>query len=785
MVNNQEWFDNNHQNKKEVKEIELKYKKFQGQLIVENYPELEKLHLQNIKNIDKIVLKNLENLEECTIWGCGTKDLIVENCPQIKKLNIRTNLLTNLDFLKDLENLEELEIDGNDKLTEILKFYQSDWKTYQEIFFKLATKQDFQGLADKFWDLKKKYENLKKKVLVLTNRSTSDKIMNTKEIVFNLGEEFKKKEEKISRLELRVRELTELSEKQRQKIQTYLESFGSEQESIRKLIIEYLNYIKFKNEADTDDDFEKLQEYEECYQKIQNELKNKLEKKDMIKVKRILADCEKLFEREQDIGKKLGDSKTLLNEGKGEISKMPDSKERDAGIRKIEEKEGEINEKLKTHQEQPIIQQFFISGVNSLAIGSHASFTHTQSITIQYNYEKSKKELDNVVKKYQELEIVSENQDKPLSKMTQVEKIKLKKSILFLGTKQNFATTRQETINNLKEKYNKLEGLNQKYEKLITTSDVIKNIGEVVNDINAIGGTVVKLLAKGVSVATNILKNNSSVEQTKEFEDYLIKDEAAMTLLNKTYQSLVETIQGNEKKLNPIINEILKRSGNQFSSFEEKYNVFEVSSIKREDVSLSAEQMKQALEALVNNLEEFKKDFQKEAEQCAREMEISFNEEDGNLLQAEFTELLKKLTGKESSNSQEPIINNQQKDLQSKIKAEEAYLQELVANIKNKLKSECLLFSEKRNKERETMINDLLNMQIEITRSGDTTDRQRKITSLQKELLEVANEHGHKEFKTELDNLCQVQVELTKSELALENLKNQQSQIQIPPKGNN
>jgi len=134
-----------------------------------------------------------------------------------------------------------------------------------------------------------------------------------------LEKEFKEKEEKINSLELRVRELTELSEEQRQKIQTHLENFGSEQESIRKLIIEYLRYIKFKNEAETDDDFEKLQGYEECYQKIQDELKNKLGKANMIKVKRILIDCEKLIEQEQEIENKLNDKSSLIEEQKQKL----------------------------------------------------------------------------------------------------------------------------------------------------------------------------------------------------------------------------------------------------------------------------------------------------------------------------------------------------------------------------------------------------------------------------------------------------------------------------------
>ncbi|KLL05388.1 MAG: hypothetical protein MRERV_1c064 [Mycoplasmataceae bacterium RV_VA103A] len=130
--NNQIWLNNNFP--KETKEIEIEYEDFEGQLVIEDYPNLEKIELREIVNIDKITLKNLLQLQECTIWDCGMKELIIENCPRIKKLNVRQNLLTSLEFLANLENLEELEIHGNSELVETLKLYEDKggWKTYQK-----------------------------------------------------------------------------------------------------------------------------------------------------------------------------------------------------------------------------------------------------------------------------------------------------------------------------------------------------------------------------------------------------------------------------------------------------------------------------------------------------------------------------------------------------------------------------------------------------------------------------------------------------------------------------
>jgi len=57
---------------------------------------------------------------------------VIENCPRIEKLKVRKNFLTNLEFIKDLENLETLELENNDKITEILEPYENDWKVYQK-----------------------------------------------------------------------------------------------------------------------------------------------------------------------------------------------------------------------------------------------------------------------------------------------------------------------------------------------------------------------------------------------------------------------------------------------------------------------------------------------------------------------------------------------------------------------------------------------------------------------------------------------------------------------------
>jgi len=171
MINNQIEF--NKQFTKEIAEIKLKRKEFKDNfLTIEQYPNLEILNLRDVKNIKKIILKNLTKLKETTIWDCGMNDLVINNCPQIKKLIVRTNSLTNLDFLTILDNLEELDIEGNEKLIELLKPYNSDWKAWKEV--QKISKENPEELAKRLWDLQienKKLTELKDKTSITPSNS--------------------------------------------------------------------------------------------------------------------------------------------------------------------------------------------------------------------------------------------------------------------------------------------------------------------------------------------------------------------------------------------------------------------------------------------------------------------------------------------------------------------------------------------------------------------------------------------------------------------------------------
>lgn len=365
-------------NAKQEKEIEIeRNRNFKGQIVIEDYSELEKLYLRDVKKVDKITLKNLPQLQECTIWNCDTNELVIENCPQIKTLNVRQNNLTSLEFVKDLENLEELEIDGNSELTEKLRLYKNDWKNCQkdlQEIFELVKQNNFQGLEKRFWDLKKSSrEELKETFSGFLPKEIQQKIkanneIKTKELILNLEKEFEDKKE----LEKKVQELTNLSEQQSEKIvQVYLVNFGSKKELLGEfmtLIQTYQKFTEFKNQGiGSPDYYEKTKELKKKWEVVEEELESKLspesKKETMNEVQRILNDCEKEIEdnkKSQELTlddstkKKIEDLESrnakLLNELKSVREQLDKFKEWGAKVMEQRNKDKQINQKLQELQ---------------------------------------------------------------------------------------------------------------------------------------------------------------------------------------------------------------------------------------------------------------------------------------------------------------------------------------------------------------------------------------------------------------------------------------------------
>ena len=603
MVNNQIEFNKKYSDKEIIKEIKIETEDFEEkQLEIENYLNLEKLYLYDIQEIEKIKIKNLTQLQECTIWDCGVKELIIENCPQIRKLNVRRNLLTSLEFLKGLENLEYLEMDGNTgidfraeyfsegleieksfhdniKLIEILRLYGNNWKTCKEDIqeiFELTKQNNPLKLTKKFWDLKKSREELKKEVSSVTGHSTTSRLINTKELVSNLGKEFKEKEAKIDYLEFRVWELTELSKKQQEEVKNYLSRFGSEEELLKKLIKVHLEFTKIRKQKQP---VIKLKRQKD---EIYKELEEKLNNEEMMeKVEVILTNCESLVEQELEIENNLNNQSSLIKEQKQKLASQTDN----SGKEKLKEQE-------ETHQNQ--VQQ-------SKKARSNSVITEIAGLKGQITAK------NEIIKELLErpLTPIPENQDESLidqligelkEKSTLVSEEQVKE---LLGAKKIFLNTRQITIKGLQNCYNKLKG-NKKYDKA----------GEVGNVISA-GGTVAESLTFGVPKAfgeaiiaiNNSFKKRFSDKRTEEFKELLINDKDDLSILEDII----------------VNNKILRNKNSETRLFSNKYEIFEIDhSIWRDKPFVAAEEMDAVIILLNKNLEELNAELDQEEKQFKR-----------------------------------------------------------------------------------------------------------------------------------------------------------------------
>jgi len=568
MVNNQIEFNNKFA--KETKEVKIIYKKFVGELVVENYSELEKLQLLKVNKIEKLTLGNLTQLKECTIQGCGVVKIVIDNCFQMEKLNIKNNSLTSLDFLKNLDNLTELEIDGNIRLTELLKPYKNNWKAYQkdlQEIFELTTKQDYQELVKKFGELKQSREDLKKQISTLLknqeNFSVISKAINTKELVFNLGKEFQEKEEKIKYLELRARELTEASKIKKQTIIEAFVRLSPEKDLLQELIELHLEFIKTKKQKQP---VIKLKRQKE---KIYNELEKRLNDEEIMeKIETILTDCEQLIEQELELESKLTDKSALITNQKQNTQ--------NAEERKIIEQNNQI------HQKQ--LEEFeTLKRQNSLII-------------------KELKEIKSITQSQESLVNKVINQLKIQNNLTQVEQNEIiNKLNELLAIKRMFINNRESVIDSLKKCCDILEQANiGKYAKNEEVAKSISAVGKLVGKWTIIN--IVEPVGDGISATNSRNKRKFAIENSHMFQQSLTEEEKNLTNFKEVYYSLVNSLNslGLARETEPNL-------------FSIRYKVYEVATnIWQNKAHLEAGDMKDAIASLQTNLLNLQDELQKQ-----------------------------------------------------------------------------------------------------------------------------------------------------------------------------
>jgi hypothetical protein len=107
MVKAQEYINQKYQKDAEI--ISENAQNLEGDLIIENFPDLKKIECRNNKGLTSIKLINLSKLDYFHGNGCHLEEVIVKDCPSITFFNVANNYLSDLTFLDDL-NSEKLKI---------------------------------------------------------------------------------------------------------------------------------------------------------------------------------------------------------------------------------------------------------------------------------------------------------------------------------------------------------------------------------------------------------------------------------------------------------------------------------------------------------------------------------------------------------------------------------------------------------------------------------------------------------------------------------------------------
>jgi DNA repair exonuclease SbcCD ATPase subunit len=597
MVKNQIEF--NEKFSKETEEIRIKNKDFEGQLVVEDYPNLKKLYLRDIETMDTIILKNLPQLKGCTIRDCGTKSLAIENCSQISGLNIENNLLANLEFIKDLESLEELEVDGNAKLSEILEKYEDNWKVYQKDLQKSNKDTNILELLESIQTLKKekeflniKYDELKKFLKEILVSLSQEK---RKDLAIDLNKKINRKDS-IS-APGRTKELMLNTEK-------VIKSLKEIKKELESELVE--------SKAKIEDLEKKLIKQSSLYQQKEIELITQKSLTEELKKQWISAIQESA--KSEPVEKEKWEQKSKELE-----KKLDEAKEREFGLRAdlkavestLERAENEVNY-LREKSGRPTYQIQII-----------------QQYSIQYQQLASEAEK----------EITESLSDK---EVTPQEQKVINKTILFLGTKELFINYRQNSINDLIECYNKLEKRFESKLNKFTTAVSMTNIAGKLAKIIPGGGVAeapIGILGDTINLTGTIIKEKDLEKFTKQFQTILDKDKKNLSLFDGNYLSLINTVWEDSKTsqgaiVSTIIStlNLVKTELNPFSNDYDAFN-HSVSGIWQGRSSIDLGEMKSSLEAVINNFQELKQRLKNEKEQLGNQSWFKVIEAKTDLLQ--------------------------------------------------------------------------------------------------------------------------------------------------------
>lgn len=618
----QEWLEGKFSSKDEEEIESGRRDEIIGDLVIENYLNLKLIDLSKSskfkkdgtkieRKIENLTLRNLPLLEQCFIKDWKIENLIIEDCPQITHLEVQDNLLTDLKFLSNLNNLEELNINNNkgidltcglkylpldlDNLefffegTKLEKYLVNDWKNERIELIK-SIKND----PRLFWDLTFKYNNLKN---ILSKSSFNQNISNqdsTRQIISVFEEEFKNREEKINELENKIWELTDLGNYNIQKINEFIESFGSEKDLLRKLILEYLKYVKLNNkELKTDDDFDQLEVYEKKYLETRDDLEFNLKtKEDKRSLRKILDDCKSLIERESELENNLNDKSSL--------------------IEKQEERQTEKNDLKKQrliHNIQKRSESFILLEVN-LARQEGINEGMLKALSLN-NLNSSGEKRETLISKI--VDIFNNN------KTINYDRKEISKKISeFICVKRVFINARWETIKKLEDCYNGIIS-EKKHDRVDRAIKVLNPIAEVTNPL-ALG--IPKASLGVFESINNTLKVSFDHKNSKEFKSWLENDENNLNEIDNLARNV-------NKSLSKLISKEIEYklfNDNNYKIFGNTFGDWIDNSIRRGKNFVTSDSMEEVILLLIDNLKNLHNDVKQEENMFSIEFKFETNQ---------------------------------------------------------------------------------------------------------------------------------------------------------------
>jgi len=378
LINAQQYLDKNYplSQRKTIEKLDLVDKDLNGSLVFDGseWTSLVEINVE-FNKLTSLTITNCQQLTRFDCAGNHLTNLILTNCPNLTEIKAYYNKLTDLNVFSQLVNCQELDISDNHftsdlaslkNLTNLRELQISDNQISSSLAsLKNMTKLEKVDIAntnltgleclpeslEKIWSHENQYPELEEYVKydVESGWEYCDyqlwrKNWEREQQIILLQQErsrssFTNQKEKIDYLQARINELTNLIKTQKEKIINIFLRLSPEKELVQELITIHLEATRYKKQAIDSEDYDEIsEEYEDKCKDIKKELRTKLDKDTMNKIRGILTDCEEIVSQELELETKLNDKSRLIETHKQTANQIQGTE-----VAKIIESEEQIN----------------------------------------------------------------------------------------------------------------------------------------------------------------------------------------------------------------------------------------------------------------------------------------------------------------------------------------------------------------------------------------------------------------------------------------------------------